>query len=68
MGTVSHVDDDSLGKSGDYYWSGASVKRSLYMDDYLYTVSDMYVKANQLPSLFGLSSVQIANGTYGYYG
>ncbi len=58
-GRITHVDDDSLKKSGDYYWSSSNVKRSLYMDEYLYTVSDAYVKANELPDLSEISSVQV---------
>jgi uncharacterized secreted protein with C-terminal beta-propeller domain len=62
-GTVSHVDDDSLAKSGDYYWSGSNVLRSLYMDDTLYTVSSNYVKANSLSTLGEISMVQLGRGT-----
>ena len=50
-------------KSGEYYWSNSNVKRSLYMDNYLYTVSGRYVKANYLDSLAPISSVQIGEAT-----
>jgi uncharacterized secreted protein with C-terminal beta-propeller domain len=63
-GRVTHASEQDLAKSGEYFWSQASVQRSLYMDNYLYTVSDQYVKANDLVSLAPLSSVQIANQSY----
>ncbi len=62
-GTITHASQEELLKSGEYYWSSANVMRSLYMDDYLYTISDRYVKANDLPSLAAISSVQIGDMT-----
>ncbi|VVC00012.1 Beta propeller domain protein [uncultured archaeon] len=69
-GKVTHVSDEELLKSGNYFWSNNNVQRSLYMDNYLYTVSDAYVKANDLGTLSPISSVQVSNSTqqYGYYG
>ncbi len=68
-GTVSHADSSELAKSGYYWYSSSSVKRALYMDDTLYTVSDMYIKANGLSTLEGISSLQIGNDSTsrGYY-
>jgi uncharacterized secreted protein with C-terminal beta-propeller domain len=68
-GTVSHADPSALQKSGEYYYgNNDNVQRSLYMDNALYTVSDKYVKANDLGTLAPISSLQYANGTgYGYY-
>ncbi|MEM2138133.1 MAG: beta-propeller domain-containing protein [Candidatus Anstonellaceae archaeon] len=64
LGRVSHADDDNYRKSGWYYGGGSTdVKRTLYMDDYLYTISDKYVKANELPGLDAISSVQISDGS-----
>ena len=63
QGTVTHADPEELAKSGEYYWSNSNVKRSLYMDNYLYTVSGRYVKANYLDSLAPISSVQIGEAT-----
>jgi len=62
-GTVSHTDSGEFAKSGYYWYSSSSVKRALYMDSTLYTVSDMYVKANDLGTLQAISSLQIGNGT-----
>jgi inhibitor of cysteine peptidase len=58
-GTVSHSNPDNFAKSGYYYYGNDNVQRSLYMDNYLYTVSDMYVKANNLQTLDPISSVKI---------
>ena len=66
-GRISHVSDDSLAKSGDYYWSDSNVKRSLYMDDFLYTISDRMVKANSLSDLNEISSVIVSEETNAPY-
>ncbi len=67
LGRITHSDLDEAKKMGDYYWSNSNVKRTLYMDNNLYTVSDQYVKANDLGTLGPLSSVRISNAT-DYYG
>ncbi|MFH1107123.1 MAG: beta-propeller domain-containing protein [Candidatus Micrarchaeota archaeon] len=60
-GRVSHQDDpDAFAKSGEYYYGrGTDVKRSLYMDDFLYTISDRLVKANDLGTLQELAAVAL---------
>lgn len=60
-GRVSHVEDDSVFlKSGRYYYdSGYSVKRSLYMDDMLYTISEGMVKMNQLADLKEINKIYL---------
>jgi uncharacterized secreted protein with C-terminal beta-propeller domain len=51
-GGITHLDDDSeLLKSGYYFSSEYSVKRSFYIEDYLYTISDKKVKINNLADL-----------------
>lgn len=67
-GKITHATEEEMMKSGDYYWSAAQVSRSLYMDSYLYTVSDRYVKANDLSTLSPISSVKIGEDSpqYGY--
>lgn len=45
IGKVKH----SSSETQYYYWfNDASVKRSLYLDNYLYTISNKYVKVNDL--------------------
>jgi len=60
-GRVTHVeDDDAFLKSGYYYYNDAeSVKRSLYMDDVLYTLSGKLIKMNNLDSLEEINSVKL---------
>jgi uncharacterized secreted protein with C-terminal beta-propeller domain len=60
-GRITHVlpEDQSLLKSGYYYYSPYSVKRSLYMDDVLYTLSDEVVKANSLSDLTELGKLDL---------
>ncbi|MDP3741877.1 MAG: beta-propeller domain-containing protein, partial [Candidatus Micrarchaeota archaeon] len=52
-GRVSHVNEDELAKSGEYYYGGdgTNVERSAYIDNVLYTVSQKYIKANDLSTL-----------------
>ncbi len=59
-GRVSHGDEEKLLKSGYYYDSPFSVKRSLYIDDVLYTVSDKLMKANSLIDLMDISRIEIS--------
>lgn len=66
-GTVSHATPDELGKAG-YYYYGTQVQRSAYIDDVLYTLSNRFVKANDLGTLAPLASVEISNGSQYYPG
>ncbi|MCX8197525.1 MAG: beta-propeller domain-containing protein [Candidatus Micrarchaeota archaeon] len=62
LGRISHADKEEMLKSGEYFISRAEVKRSIYMDDYLYTISQEFVKANRLPSLDEISYAKIKEG------
>jgi uncharacterized secreted protein with C-terminal beta-propeller domain len=68
-GTITHVDDNSTFlKSGYYYSSPYSVKRSLYMDDVLYTISDKSVKMNRLDDLTEVNEIELPyEEQKGYY-
>ncbi len=56
-GRVTHVPSD---KTVEYYFfSPFSVKRSLYIDDILYTVSDKMIKANSLTDLNEIGKVEL---------
>lgn len=60
-GQITHMDDNSdLLKSGYYFYSGYSVQRSLYIENVLYTISNMKVKMNTLDSLTEINSIEIA--------
>ncbi len=56
-GKISHdINNDKLEQ---YYNSQAYVQRSLFMDDTLYTISNMFVKANLISDLKDISSVEL---------
>ncbi|HZD43944.1 MAG TPA: beta-propeller domain-containing protein, partial [Methanomicrobiales archaeon] len=47
-GTINHDEDDESG----YYWSSpSSVRRSLYMDDVLYTISSRSIVMTDLKNI-----------------
>jgi inhibitor of cysteine peptidase len=58
-GRITHYDDeDVFEKSGYYFYGyGYNVRRSLYIGDYLYTLSDYKLKANRLADLEELVSL-----------
>ncbi len=70
-GKITHADedDDTLLKSGWYYYgSKYSVKRSLYMDDTLYTISNGMIKANDLDNLDEINAIELpVSETYPKY-
>ena len=57
LGKVKH----SSSEAQYYYWfNDASVRRSLYLDNYLYTISNKYIKVNDLNnSLNNLNSINL---------
>jgi len=68
-GGITHIDDDeSFLKSGYYYHSPYSVKRSLYIDDVLYTVSEKKVKMNDLDDLGDIKEMELPYEEVDYYG
>ena len=59
-GGITHLDDDAdLMKSGYYFSSSYSVKRSLYIDNVLYTISDKKIKMNSLETLDEINEVEL---------
>ena len=59
-GRITHFDDDTdLLKSGYYFSSPYSVKRSLYIGQFLYTLSDKRVKMNSLENLEEIAVVEL---------
>jgi uncharacterized secreted protein with C-terminal beta-propeller domain len=61
-GRISHGNNDaSLLKSGRFYYGSMnSIKRSLYMDDALYTISEVMVQMNNLESLKRINRVHLS--------
>ncbi len=58
-GRITHVTDDSLEKSGYYWYSDDSITRSLYIGNNLYTISSGMVKANSLADLSELAAIKL---------
>ena len=59
-GRITHIDDPSALEQGYYYYySPYSIKRSLYMDDVLYTISGAKIKMNNLENLDYINEVQL---------
>jgi uncharacterized secreted protein with C-terminal beta-propeller domain len=51
-GKISHYDDDQAYKKSGYYFSGeSSIRRSLFIEDVLYTLSDSRLQLNDLDDL-----------------
>jgi len=57
-GKITHNENDEQDR---YYWWGSPnvVRRSLYMDDMLYTVSDGKIKANDLSDLKEIKEIKL---------
>ena len=67
-GGVTHVENkEDLLKSGYYYWSPYDVKRSLYIGDVLYTLSDKSILANDLRDLSQIKRVDLPYEEPDYY-
>ncbi len=59
-GRITHMDNnEDLQKSGYYFDSVYSVKRSLFIENMLYSISDMKVKINDLTSLVPVNEVKL---------
>jgi len=58
-GRVTHIDDDSLLKSGFWFESEYAVERSLYIEDNLYTISQGRMKINDLGTLEEVTTVEL---------
>ena len=58
-GRVTHIDDDSLLKSGFWFESEYAVERSLYIEDNLYTISEGRLKINDLGTLGEVKTLEL---------
>jgi inhibitor of cysteine peptidase len=58
-GKITHIEDDSLQKSGYWFDSEYSVERSLYIGNYLYTISGRTVKMNWLTDLKEVNTIML---------
>jgi len=61
LGRIEHLGDEGeMLKSGYYFESKYSVKRGLYINDVLYTVSEGLVKANDISTLQELNELELS--------
>ncbi len=68
-GRVTHVKDDSLEKSGYYYFSPYSIiRRSLYIGNNLYTLSGKMIKINDLSDLKDVKEIELPHNEAVYAG
>ncbi len=60
-GRITHYDDEDVFKKSGYYFYGNdyNVKRSLYIDNILYTISDGKIKLNDLSDLEEIKELKI---------
>ncbi len=59
-GRITHISDDELSKAGQYWYDGdKNVRRILYMDDTLYTLSNRMIKAHTISDLQSIGSLNI---------
>jgi inhibitor of cysteine peptidase len=67
-GRITHIESPAdLTEGYYYYYSPLSVKRSLYIDDVLYTISDAKVKMNVLENLDYIGEVALPYSTWTPY-
>jgi inhibitor of cysteine peptidase len=60
-GGITHLADNSdLTKTGYYYRSPYSVQRSLYIDNVLYTISELKIKMNSLADLSEIGEINLS--------
>ena len=60
-GQVTHIDDDSLLRSGYWFESEYAVERSLYIEDNLYTISQGRMKINDLGTLEEVTTIDLGD-------
>ncbi len=65
---ITHVTEDEELKRGGYYNYATQIRRSLYMDNILYTISSVLIKANNLDNnLDEINSVKLPYEEQRYY-
>ena len=58
-GRVTHLEGGEIEKSGYYFYSPSSVKRSLYIGNVLYTLSNKMIKMNDLGNLNEVNKIEL---------
>jgi uncharacterized secreted protein with C-terminal beta-propeller domain len=60
--TISHPRDDESQPGYYWYYYVNPIKRSFYIDDTLYTLSDSYLKMNDLSDLSEINMIELPRG------
>lgn len=59
-GRITHYDENEIKDKSGYYWYGdKDISRALYLGDYLYTVSQAMLKANNIEDLMEVKSLKL---------
>lgn len=59
-GRLTHYEENEIADKSGYYWSGdKDIQRVLYLGDYLYTVSQAMLKANNLSDLVEVKKLKM---------
>jgi uncharacterized secreted protein with C-terminal beta-propeller domain len=58
-GRITHLENDDLLKSGSYFASQYAVKRALFIDDILYTISNAKIKMHTVNNLTEINVVDL---------
>ncbi len=66
-GKISHDEPQGQAEKPEYYYPRYPVRRSLYIGDTLYTVSDAAIKANSLNDLAEIRTIQLPVEQQVYY-
>jgi len=62
QGKITHLESNvELMKSGYYYSSQYSIKRSLYIDNVLYTISGLKIKMNSLIDMNEINEIELSD-------
>ena len=59
LSTVAKIKHSSSSTQYMYWWNQATVKRSIIIDDYIYTLSDKYLKSTSLNTYTESSSIDL---------
>ncbi len=61
-GKITHLKNfEELLKSGYYFDSEYEIKRSFYIENVLYTVSNQMIKSNDITNLYRISELSLTN-------
>lgn len=61
-GRITHINEEEFKKFGEFYYDPKySIRRSLYIDDVLYTISEGMIKAHKIETLEEIKGIKLNN-------